>query len=287
MTIRSINRSSLLRLTSYAKATARGVSTSILILFAILLLVLGKVDENFLVKFKSTILDLSAYALEIIGKPVGSISASLDDVNDFLFLYSQNNNLKDENKELYKWKDLGQRLLEENKELRKLLNAVNKLPDKFITASIVSNSAGSYIKTITINVGKKNGVRLGNAVTNNWGMIGRVVELGNNVSRVLLTTDINSQIPIYFERSRYRAILIGKNSNLLEIKFLKNRVNLFDNDRVITSGEGGLLPRGLVVGTYLKEINKNNETIQILPTRGWDEFNNLNVVLYNPKKDFN
>ena len=287
MTIRSINRSSLLRLTSYAKATARGVSTSILILFAILLLVLGKVDENFLVKFKSTILDLSAYALEIIGKPVGSISASLDDVNDFLFLYSQNNNLKDENKELYKWKDLGQRLLEENKELRKLLNAVNKLPDKFITASIISNSAGSYIKTITINVGKNNGVRLGNAVTNNWGMIGRVVELGNNVSRVLLTTDINSQIPIYFERSRYRAILIGKNSNLLEIKFLKNRVNLFDNDRVITSGEGGLLPRGLVVGTYLKEINKNNETIQILPTRGWDEFNNLNVVLYNPQKDFN
>ncbi len=287
MTIRSINKSSLLRLTSYAKATARGVSTSVLVLFSILLLVLGKVDENFLVKSKSTILDLSAYALEIIGKPVGSISASLDDVNDFLFLYSQNNNLKDENKELYKWKDLGQRLLEENKELKKLLNAVNKLPDKFITASIVSNSAGSYIKTITINVGKKNGVRLGNAVTNNWGMIGRVVELGNNVSRVLLTTDINSQIPIYFERSKYRAILIGKNSNLLEIKFLKNRVNLFDNDRVITSGEGGLLPRGLVVGTYLKEINKNNETIKILPTRGWDGSNNLNVVLYNPQKDFN
>jgi len=122
-------------------------------------------------------------------------------------------------------------------------------------------------------------------VVNNWGMVGRIVELGNKASRVLLTTDINSQIPIYFERSKYRAILIGKNSDLLEIKFLKNRVNLMDQDRLITSGEGGLLPRGLVVGTYSKEINRSANKIQILPTKNWDRFNNLNVILHNSSKE--
>tara|TARA_Y100001978_G_C23590799_1_gene383770 strand:+ start:40 stop:903 length:864 start_codon:yes stop_codon:yes gene_type:complete len=285
MAIRSINKSSLLRLTSYAKATARGVSTSILIIFSILLLILGKIDEGFLIKFKSRIFDLSAYILEVVGKPVNSISESITDVNNFLFLYSQNKNLKDENRDLYKWKDLGQKLLEENRELRKLLKAANKIPEKYITANIIANSAGSYIKTITINVGKKDGVKLGNAVVNNWGMIGRIVQLGNNVARVLLITDINSQIPVYFERSKHRAILIGKNSNLLEIKFLKNRVNILDQDRLITSGEGGLLPRGLVVGKYIKEINKNLEIIRILPTKNWDNFNNLNVILYEPMKE--
>ena len=286
MPIRSINKTSLLRLTSYAKATARSVSTTLLIIFSILLLVIGKIDDSFLVKFKSKILDISSTVLEVIGKPVNSISTSINGISNFLFIYSQNTNLKYENEELYKWKDLAQKLLEENKELKQLLNSVNNLPGNYITAKIISNSAGNYIKTITINVGKNDGVLLGNAVVNNWGMVGRIVELGNKASRVLLTTDINSQIPIYFERTKYRAILIGKNSDLLEIKFLKNRVNLMDQDRLITSGEGGLLPRGLVVGTYYKEINRSANKIQILPTKNWDRFNNLNVILYNPSKNY-
>ena len=286
MPIRSINKTSLLRLTSYAKATARSVSTTLLIIFSILLLVIGKIDDSFLVKFKSKILDISSTVLEVIGKPVNSISTSINGISNFLFIYSQNTNLKYENEELYKWKDLAQKLLEENKELKQLLNSVNNLPGNYVTAKIISNSAGNYIKTITINVGKNDGVLLGNAVVNNWGMIGRIVELGNKASRVLLTTDINSQIPIYFERSKYRAILIGKNSDLLEIKFLKNRVNLMDQDRLITSGEGGLLPRGLVVGTYYKEINRSANKIQILPTKNWDRFDNLNVILYNPSKNY-
>ena len=128
-----------------------------------------------------------------------------------------------ENKELYKWKDLAQKLLVENEELKKLLNGVNKISDNFVTAKVISNSSGSYIKTITINVGT-NGLSIGNAVINNWGMIGRVIEVGKNSARVLLVTDINSQIPVYFEKSKHKAIVIGNNSDLLEIKYLKPRV---------------------------------------------------------------
>ena len=54
-----------------------------------------------------------------------------------------------ENKELYKWKDLAQKLLVENEELKKLLNGVSKIPDSFVTAKVIANSSGSYIKTIT------------------------------------------------------------------------------------------------------------------------------------------
>ena len=60
-------------------------------------------------------------------------------------------------------------------------------------------------------------------------MIGRIVEIGRNASRVLLTTDINSQIPVYFENSLHRAILVGKNSDLLELKFLKKRFSFQKN----------------------------------------------------------
>ena len=125
---------------------------------------------------------------------------------------------------------------------------------KFVSSKVISNSGGSYVKTITINVGSNDGVRVGNPVLNNWGMIGRIVEIGRNSSRVLLTTDINSQIPVYFENSLHKAILVGKNSDLLELKFLKKRVYLQDEERLMTSGEGGILPRGIPVGLYSSRI---------------------------------
>ena len=99
-------------------------------------------------------------------------------------------------------------------------------------------------------------------------MIGRIVEIGRNASRVLLTTDINSQIPVYFENSLHRAILVGKNSDLLELKFLKKRVYLQDEERLMTSGEGGIFPRGIPVGLYSRELNKNKKKIFCLQKTG-------------------
>jgi len=115
-------------------------------------------------------------------------------------------------------------------------------------------------------------------------MIGRIVELGKNASRVLLTVDINSQIPVYFENSLHRAILVGKNSDLLELKFLKKRVKLRNKERLMTSGEGGVLPRGLPIGVYSSEFNKNKEKILIAPAKNWDRFSTINVILYDFEK---
>ena len=116
-------------------------------------------------------------------------------------------------------------------------------------------------------------------------MIGRVIEVGKRSARVLLITDINSQIPVYFEKSKHKAILIGNNSDLLDIKYLKSRVKIFDKDRVITSGEGGLLPRGLSVGLYLENLNDEDDKIKVLPTRNWDVVDNLNVIIFNKGKE--
>ena len=233
--IKAVKKSSLLRLSTYAGATAQKASTFLLITFAVLLLIVGKVDEDNLKVVKNYFTDISSYGLEIIGLPINSITKASNQINSLIFLYSNNKNLILENNELYKWKDLAQRLLIENDELKKLLNGANKIPYNFITAKVISNSSGSYIKTITINIGSKHGVKVGNPVINNWGMIGRVIEPGKLASRVLLTVDINSQIPVYFEKTKQRAILVGKNSDLLELKFFSSRVNLIDKDWLINS----------------------------------------------------
>jgi rod shape-determining protein MreC len=278
---RSINKSYLLKLTTFAKEKAHGIGTSILIIFSLLLLLIGKVNEKSLSLFKSFFLDATSGFLTILGKPVNSVSEGFYKINDLVFLYSENKDLKTENKSLYKWRDLALELLAENQALKKLLHTAQKSNEKFITASVITNSGGSYVKTITINVGLNDGVKLGNPVLNNWGMIGRIVEIGRNASRVLLTTDINSQIPVYFEKSLHRAILVGKNSDLLELKFLKKRVYLEDEERLMTSGEGGVLPRGIPVGLYSITLNKNKEKLNVLPAKNWDKLSILNVILYD------
>ena len=284
MAMKSINKSSLLRLTSYAKATARGFSTSILICLSLLLLILGKIDEKSLNVIKSYFIDISSAVLSILGKPLDSISTGLVEINSFVNIYSLNKDLKIENQSLYKWKDLAQKLIVENETLKKQLNAVTKIPYPVKTAEVIANTAGSYVKTITINVGAKQGIKIGNPVINNWGMIGRVIQVGKNSSRVLLTVDINSQIPVYFEKTKHRAILVGKNSDLLELKFFNARANLINKDRLLTSGDGGLLPRGVSVGTYYEGINLNRETIKILPSRNWDKLTKISVIIFDKSK---
>ena len=85
--------------------------------------------------------------------------------------------MREENNSLSKWKDLALELLAENEELKKLLNSSKEQNQKFVSSKVISNSGGSYVKTITINVGSNDGVRVGNPVINNWGMIGRIVEI--------------------------------------------------------------------------------------------------------------
>ena len=282
---KSINKTYLVKLTTYAKEKAHGIGTTILIVFSVLLLLIGKVNETSLSIFKSYFLDITSGLLTILGKPVNSVSDGFYKINDLVYLYTENQDLREENKSLSKWKDLALDLLAENKELKKLLNSAKDRNQKFVSSKVISNSGGSYVKTITVNVGSNHGVRVGNPVLNNWGMIGRIVEIGRNSSRVLLTTDINSQIPVYFENSLHKAILVGKNSDLLELKFLKKRVYLQDEERLMTSGEGGILPRGIPVGLYSVELNKNIEKINVLPAKDWDKLSFLNVILYNYKEE--
>ena len=168
------------------------------------MLILGKVDESNLKVVKNYFTDITSYVLEIVGLPINSINKAVNQINSLIFIYSNNKNLSIENKELYKWKDLAQKLLVENEELKKLLNGINNIPNNFITAKVISNSSGSYIKTITINVGTKHGISIGNAVINNWGMVGRVIEVGKKSARVLLVTDINSQIPVFLKNQNIK-----------------------------------------------------------------------------------
>ncbi|MFX4941244.1 rod shape-determining protein MreC, partial [Acinetobacter baumannii] len=84
----------------------------------------------------------------------------------------------------------------------------------FITARVVADPGGPFVRTVLTTAGRRHGVRKGQAAMAGPGLIGRVIEVGEWSSRVLLITDLNARIPVVMENSRQRAVLSGDNSEM-------------------------------------------------------------------------
>jgi rod shape-determining protein MreC len=179
--------------------------------------------------------------------------------------------LEAENRELQAWRDLAERLAERNRRYETLL----RMPaDTFgegadvessIAAQLVLDSGGPFMRTLVANAGDLHGVKVGYIAINENGLVGRVVSVGRHSSRVLMLDDYNSRIPVMGEASRVRAVLAGQAMRRPELSlypyqleaprmdFIVGAQSLREGERVITSGDGGLYPRGISVGVARRE----------------------------------
>lgn len=179
--------------------------------------------------------------------------------------------LERENRELQAWRDLAERLAERNRRYEALL----RMPaDSFgegadiensIAAQLVLDSGGPFMRTLVANAGDLHGVKVGYIAVNENGLVGRVVSVGQHSSRVLMLDDYNSRIPVMGEASRVRAVLAGQATRRPELSlypyqlqaprmdFIVGAQSLREGERVITSGDGGLYPRGIPVGVARRE----------------------------------
>ena len=111
------------------------------------------------------------------------------------------------------------------------------------------------------------------------GMIGRVIAVGHRSSRILLLTDLNSKIPVIVERSGDQALLAGDNSAEPKLEFLPLNPRFQVGDRVITSGRGGVLPAGLMIG----EISRIEGTrVAVRPAVDWQAIDFVAVLRHAP-----
>jgi rod shape-determining protein MreC len=113
---------------------------------------------------------------------------------------------------------------------------------------VIASSGGAYLRNLLVDAGSADGVARGQAAVTGEGLVGRVYEVGVRTARILLITDLNSRIPVLVEGSRQRAILAGDNSGRPVLWYLDPAVPPQIGARIVTSGEGGVFPRGLPVG---------------------------------------
>ncbi|MCK5911225.1 MAG: rod shape-determining protein MreC [Caulobacter sp.] len=235
---------------------------------AVALVVAAVIAVAFLLADRRETLQEQAYGvtrqtMDTVAKPVsGAIAApgrwtglGVDYVRSYFFTASENRRLKAEMAEMRQWRDRALALQDQNDRFRSLLGLRTDPPIPMTAARVVSDSRGPFANTRLADAGSERGVEVGNPVLNERGLVGRVVGVAKGASRVLLLTDIASRTPVMIDRTNARAILTGDGGPNPKLEYLRGVDPIQQGDRVVTSGDGGVVPRGLPVGAAVKGLD--------------------------------
>jgi len=229
--------------------------TFLLSFLALILLVLTMSNPRLISNARIAITDLVSPVLSAFVQPVQNLAEAVGSVSGLTALRAENTQLKAENVRLKEWYQTALMLQAENHSLQELLNLQITPTNQYVTARVISDTNSAYIKTALIAAGSNSGIKKNQAVLADGGMIGRIVEVGRNSSRVLLLTDINSRVPVLIEGTSQRSILAGDNSNFPALKHLPKDIGIIEGARVVTSGHGGVFPTGLPIGRIIRKNN--------------------------------
>lgn len=231
------------------RSLASRFGLGVLVGLSVLLLLLGKLDMKLANLLADHLNDVSVPVLQVIVQPVVAVRSGVDRIGALLAVYDENARLREENRRLLSWQAEAARLNVQNQALRRQLN----VPPvgaalAWTTARIVADSGGVFVRTLLVDAGTDHGVMVGMPALTPAGLVGRVVDVGRRSARILLITDFNSRVPVVVERSGDQAILEGDNGGEPSLRFLPINPSFAVGDRVLTSGRGGMLPPGLLVG---------------------------------------
>lgn len=238
----------------------------LLILVSVLLLLssLYSAQASVFKKAREGVMDAASPVLSLFSGPIAYVNGAIGSVGDYFSVMEQNKALREENAELRQW-------MNEALELRETIAVYEKLkgyaapPEaQPISAFVIGESNDAFARSMIVNAGRANNVEVGQAVVDGNGLVGRIVDAGGGASRVLLLTDIQSRIPVYIEGADVEGILIGNTRAQPVISFTASASD-FETEpgqRVMTSGAGGALPRGLPVGVVTGE-NRGEITVDL------------------------
>ena len=188
----------------------------------------------------------------VLAAPVRWTDFGADAISDYFFAAGQNAELKRRLKIAGNWRDEAAALAYENARLRAMLGVRTDPPLPMVFAHTILDARGPFSNSRLADAGASRGVIEGNPVLSDHGLVGRVTGVASGVSRVMLLTDVQSRTPVLIVRTNGRAILAGDGGANPVLTYLRTHDALREGDRVLTSGDGGVIPRGLPVGTVAR-----------------------------------
>jgi len=169
-----------------------------------------------------------------------------------------------------------------NARIKELLAYKDRAPFRTVGASILGYSSDRWTRTAMINKGRVDGVRRDLAVISPLGVVGRIIEVSRSTSRVLLETDLRSNIDVIVQRTRINGVAEGNGNDALRIKYVRLIDDVRVGDRVLSSGYTGIFPKGLPVGVVTRVARGEDnffKQIELSPAVEMDRLEDVLVVM--------
>ena len=241
----------------------------------------GRYQFPLMEKVVTTVLFPFEYVFSKIG---GGVQHSTSFVGEIFTVYRDNQLLRSENEEL-KQNNVGMiEIQAENERLRAMLDYKKGAPQfDFITASVIARDPGTWTSMITINRGTNDGVAKDMPVVTAQGLVGNIVQVAANYAKVQLILDPRSAVGALVQRteSRVAGIVIGHTSSAMTPRMvnLARDADVLNGDRIITSGFGGIYPKGLLIGEVIDVVNEEGGLLKYAVLKPAVDFDRLEEVM--------
>lgn len=213
----------------------------------------------------------------VLAAPVHWFGDASSFVGGYFFAISENRKLKAENAELKAWRDEAIALKNINGRYEAMLGLRSEPAVAMVAARAISDARGPFNRAKLLDAGSSKGVRVGNPVVNEDGLVGRVTGVTGGVSRMIMLTDVASRLPVLIDRTDARAVMTGDGSGNPRLEFVRGSGSVQPGDRILSSGDGGGLPRGIPIGVAAKGVD-GSWRVKLFSDRGAVDY--VRVLLF-------
>ena len=243
------------------KSTQQKFSLLTLIFISIFVIILSSLDFRIIRYLKVGINELVYRSSFIVSIPENFAKNTFIEIRDYTTYFNEYKKTRDELSDL-KSKNIYSEITQyENTELKELINDYVSSSDK-ILAKIIVDHDSQFLKSIIINKGSKDNVKIGTNIYDQSYLVGRVIEVNYKTYRVLLISDLNSNLPVTIAPQKIQAIITGSGDNIAQMQYIKDGISdeLTEKSIVYTSGTGAIFKSGIPVGRVkIAEDNKSKK----------------------------
>lgn len=258
----------------------RRILIAVLAIILCLVFLVWRIDSPRVERFRAMLVDTVVPNFEWALVPVTRVADMIEGFQSYASLYEQNQELRRELQQMKSWKEAAVQLEQQNAKLLSQ-NQVRLDPKLTSVSGVVLADAGSpFRQSVLLNVGSRDGIVDGWATMDGLGLVGRISGVGETTSRVILLTDASSRIPVTIQPSGQKAMLAGDNSALPPIEFLESPEQVRPGDRVVSSGDGGVFPAGILVGQVVAQ--STDDRLRVLLSADYERLEFLRVLRSRP-----
>ncbi len=170
-------------------------------------------------------------------------------------------------------------LLLENTRLKKFVNFTGNLPDTYVAAQIIARDPSPWFKTVMIDKGAGDGLAKGCPVLVSEGIVGQIIKVAENYSRVLLITDRNSAVDALIQDTRVRGIVKGSNQDKCSFVYALRKDQVIEGQMIVSSGLDQVFPKGLKIGRISEVTKVHSQLFQDITIETSVDFDKIEEVL--------